>query len=619
MKKLVSFILLLAITMLGTNVFAEESYKTSDWAKEEIALAEQKNLIPETLISEDLTKDITRLEFAAVSVKLFESISGETAEPIKENPFEDTGDEYVLKAYNLGITTGTSETLFSPDEPLNREQAAVMLSRVYKKVAFKEWTIEKDADFSLEFEQGEKFADDEYISDWAKESVYFMVANGVLKGVGENKFAPKNIKEEEIMSGYANASREQAIITAARITKLEKPKKNEGDPSGLEVDPYRDEREKPEETEDENTYTVAFIGGSLTQGGTGWIATTKSVLQKHMPDKKIVTINAGKGGTGSAYGAARFMEDVGIYNPDMIFIEFAVNDCGTTEEGHKVYMESMVRQAKKLAKEPTIIFLNAPHPVEEDSETFKKCEAAVRYKTQVADHYGIKTINVYDYMQRDYAKTKEEKGYETFTDYLATMYAKSGDGFNVHGGYDKYGEAITEAFETDYEGCMAKPKDAGVYYTAKKSLVEASYNHIYINSGRMNYTGPWQTYTYEKQFETEDPKATINSSNYKYPYFPAGIKQVMNDTAAFGFMTKAEAFCVNYSASSAGSAAKVYIDGKESGSVSCYSQYHAMNYTSNWISLPNDGKEHKVILVVDRPSSENYVFRFGSVIERTIK
>ena len=72
MKKTLSLILALMMTVLTVNVFAENTYTASDWAKEELKKAEEMNLIPETLLSEDLTKDITRQEFAAVSVKLYE-------------------------------------------------------------------------------------------------------------------------------------------------------------------------------------------------------------------------------------------------------------------------------------------------------------------------------------------------------------------------------------------------------------------------------------------------------------------------------------------------------------------------------------------------------------------
>ena len=160
------------------------------------------------------------------------------------------------------------------------------------------------------------------------------------------------------------------------------------------------------------------------------------------------------------------------------------------------------------------------------SYTPLKFEYYVRLDEELdGNHYGIKSIDIYDYMQRDYAKIKDEKGYKTFTEYLATMYSGTAPSFDVHGGYVKYGEAIVEAFNNDFEGCMQKPKNANVNYVAKKKLVEATYNHIYVNDSRMNYTGPWDTYTASNQFTTSDSKATINAKDYKYPFFPALFQQ----------------------------------------------------------------------------------------------
>jgi hypothetical protein len=46
-----------------------------------------------------------------------------------------------------------------------------------------------------------------------------MNANGIINGVGDNKFAPKNVTSAEEAVGYANATREQAIIIATRMVK----------------------------------------------------------------------------------------------------------------------------------------------------------------------------------------------------------------------------------------------------------------------------------------------------------------------------------------------------------------------------------------------------------------
>ena len=160
---------------------------------------------------------------------------------------------------------------------------------------------------------------------------------------------------------------------------------------------------------------------------------------------------------------------------------------------------------------------------------------------------------------------------------------------------------------------MSKPKNVGI--KSDKSIAEATYKQIFVNSPAMNYTGAWSLYTKTNPIKG-DGTSSIPANHYSYPFFTNGIKQVMNETAQFGFYTKASAFCLNYTASSAGSSAKVYIDGTESGSISCNSVYHGVNYMGNWITLPNDGQEHKVIVVVDNPTSDKYVFRFGSIIER---
>jgi len=194
-------------------------FQASQWAQNELAEAEKLDLIPDELKNADLTKSITREEFAAVSVRAYEALTGEKATQAATNPFTDTKNIEVLKAYNLGITTGTSDTTFTPNALLNRETAATMLTRTYKKATIEGWVLADDSNFPLEYEKSNTFADDEKISSWAKDSVYFMNANGIINGVGDNKFAPKNTTSAEEAVGYANATREQAIIIATRMIK----------------------------------------------------------------------------------------------------------------------------------------------------------------------------------------------------------------------------------------------------------------------------------------------------------------------------------------------------------------------------------------------------------------
>ena len=191
--------------------------KADDWAVSEMERAYEMELVPQVLVGQDLTRPITRSEFAAVAVKVFENLSGAKAVPVVVNPFTDTSDLEVLKAYQVGAVNGTSATTFTPDALLNREQCAAMLTRVFKRITLPGWTLDTDSQFRLDYKMPARFADDGEISDYARDSVYFMAANGIINGVGGNKFAPKNTTTAQEAQGYANATREQALAIAVRM------------------------------------------------------------------------------------------------------------------------------------------------------------------------------------------------------------------------------------------------------------------------------------------------------------------------------------------------------------------------------------------------------------------
>ncbi len=175
-------------------------FAASDWAMEEVVEAYQNNLIPNEMLDEALYKTVSREEFAAIAVKLYESIVGEgPMVDIDDTPFTDCNsaseyNNYIAVAYKLGITKGISHTAFSPYKDITREQLATMLARVSMPPDNR--TISK-------------FADDSEISNYAKDYVYFMAMHGIIKGVGNNSFAPKD-----------TATREQAILMSLRIFKV---------------------------------------------------------------------------------------------------------------------------------------------------------------------------------------------------------------------------------------------------------------------------------------------------------------------------------------------------------------------------------------------------------------
>lgn len=86
------------------------------------------------------------------------------------------------------------------------------------------------------------------------------------------------------------------------------------------------------------TVTVGFIGGSITQALYGYRIQASQFIQSKFPQATFKWINAGVSGTGTDLGACRIHDQLLKYNPDLIFIEFAVNG------GYEAGMEGIIRQ-----------------------------------------------------------------------------------------------------------------------------------------------------------------------------------------------------------------------------------------------------------------------------------
>jgi hypothetical protein len=178
-----------------------------DWAAQELQDAYDAGLIPEILIGADMTSPINREEFAELAVLLYEKVAEAAAEPADPNPFADTTNPQILKAFTLGITTGTTPTTFEPGLLINREQCATMLFRTIL-------AIEPNGDYSIAG-VGD-FPDQKDISSWAVEATKYMFRIGIIKGDDEGNFMPKATTTAQEAAGYGMATREAAILMSVR-------------------------------------------------------------------------------------------------------------------------------------------------------------------------------------------------------------------------------------------------------------------------------------------------------------------------------------------------------------------------------------------------------------------
>jgi len=139
---------------------------------------------------------------------------------------------------------------------------------------------------------------------------------------------------------------------------------------------------------------VGYLGGSITAQA-GWRVMTLKWFQQTYPKAKVREINAAIGGTPCGLGVFRLHQDVLRHKPDLVFVEFAVNDGGTKPEDIWRAMEGIVRQIWKKDPAIDICYVYTIYTRGMPNDYAKGlCPRSVSAMEMVADHYGIPSINV---------------------------------------------------------------------------------------------------------------------------------------------------------------------------------------------------------------------------------
>ena len=181
----------------ATHPIAITGEPVDEWALDLVNQAISLNLMPAHLKGQDLRANITRTQFAALAVHLYEAVSGTVVQAPATSPFTDTSDTEVAKAHALGLVGGVSETEFGVNVPLNREQAATILSALCKALG------------SNPSAGTVTFTDSASISSWAMPAVSYMAQNGVVAGYDDGTFRP-----------HASAQRQACLIMALRVYQM---------------------------------------------------------------------------------------------------------------------------------------------------------------------------------------------------------------------------------------------------------------------------------------------------------------------------------------------------------------------------------------------------------------
>jgi lysophospholipase L1-like esterase len=138
---------------------------------------------------------------------------------------------------------------------------------------------------------------------------------------------------------------------------------------------------------------VAYLGGSITAQN-GWRVKSLAHLHQLFPEARFSEINAAIGGTGSDLGVFRVKQDVLDHQPDLLFVEFAVNDGGAQPEQIFRCMEGIVRQTWRARPECDICFVYTITEALVGPMLEGKYPRAASAMERVAEHYGIPSIHM---------------------------------------------------------------------------------------------------------------------------------------------------------------------------------------------------------------------------------
>lgn len=194
MKRVVVAVLVLMVSLtLITN-----ANEVSDWAKSDVQLVFQSDLIGETYF-DNYQRPITRQEYGYLMYQLYEYLSGQ---PIaydidlsKSYAFSDTSDLYLIALQGIGLIEGYPEGgSYKPDALISREEIMTLYIRLLEMRGYV-------------LEESQTVYDDEStISGWAKVSVKKCIATGLVKGRANGVIDPKG-----------NATVQESLVVLSRI------------------------------------------------------------------------------------------------------------------------------------------------------------------------------------------------------------------------------------------------------------------------------------------------------------------------------------------------------------------------------------------------------------------
>ena len=171
--------------------------KESDWYFDYVTELAEKGIVSGNGNGGFAPNDnVTREQFLKMIIEATDIEANES-----ENTFADVADDwykpYVLTAKNLGIVNGVTDTMFGIGQKITRQDMAVMITRTIEKLGI-----------TIEEKEVNAFADNNKVTDYAKDAVEYMKSIGLIEGYN-NEYRP-----------HDNLTRAEAAKVISELIKL---------------------------------------------------------------------------------------------------------------------------------------------------------------------------------------------------------------------------------------------------------------------------------------------------------------------------------------------------------------------------------------------------------------
>ncbi|MGZ3580634.1 MAG: SGNH/GDSL hydrolase family protein, partial [Syntrophales bacterium] len=151
--------------------------------------------------------------------------------------------------------------------------------------------------------------------------------------------------------------------------------------------------------------TIVALGDSLTQGwmvSMGYIDFLEQMLRMKFPKSRFKLVNSGIPGDTADSGLYRLTGDVLYYNPDCVFIQYALNDAfsGFTEQQFKKNIKGIIEKINENTI-ADIILITSDYIGDNDDN--RSIERYYQQLTALGEDYRIPVALVHEYWKKKIA------------------------------------------------------------------------------------------------------------------------------------------------------------------------------------------------------------------------